>query len=241
MQVIPAIDLMNGEVVRLTRGDPKTKKTYRRLGDPLTVAKRWEKIGASMIHIIDLDAALGQGSNVATLMKILRVIDTPIQFGGGIRTKDIAQNILNLGVKRIILGSMAYNKPDIARILLKTYGKKRVAIALDNFEGQVMIRGWQSPTSMTIEEALLEFSKIGFDLFLVSSIERDGTLRGPDLAMLSKICSFETISIIAAGGISNLEDLLSLKRIGVFGAVVGKALYEGKINLAEALRTVEIN
>jgi len=238
MEIIPAIDLMNGKVVRLLKGDPTTRKIYEHLGDPVTVAQRWESEGARYLHVIDLDAALGLGNNTATIGDIVNAVEIPVQVGGGIRNIDVAENYLNMGVDRIILGSLAFKDPSQVREIIKGYGSKHVVIALDNLRGQVVVKGWKAPTRFNVDEAISMFSPLGIKFFLVTSVARDGTLKGPDFSTLNELCNLQKVHIIAAGGISSLQDLISLKKIGVYGVVIGKALYEGKIQLRDALKVI---
>jgi len=236
MEILPAVDLMGGKVVRLLRGDPATRKTYEHLGDPLTVAQRWESEGARYLHIVDLDAALGLGSNMETIRTIVDTVEIPVQVGGGIRSLDIAHDYLRVGVGRILLGSLAFEDPSQVRAILNSYGSRRVVVALDNIKGKVVVGGWRESTEYTVEEAISIFSSIGVNIFLLTAVARDGTLMGPDLELLNHIILLGNVHTIAAGGISSLKDLVSLDDIGVYGVVIGKALYEGKIRLAEALK-----
>jgi len=236
MQIIPAIDLMNGSVVRLTRGDPETMKTYERFGEPVVVAKKWEKEGADAIHIIDLDAALGRGSNLEVIKKIVRVVRVPTQVGGGIREMDIAQRLLRTGVHRIIVGALAFNEPSAVAKILEDYGSERVVVALDYRDDEVMVKGWKTAVRLSVEEAVTKFLDLGAKLFLVTSITRDGTLKGPDHETLARVCSYPRIGVIAAGGVGSLKDLAVLSQIGVQGVVIGKALYEGVFELKDAIK-----
>jgi len=236
MEVIPAIDLMKGKVVRLSQGDPKTAKIYDQLGEPVAIAKMWEKDGAKIIHIIDLDAALNMGNNLAIISKIAGAVDLPIQVGGGIRKLETAQSLLEMGISRIILGALAFNEPQTLTKLQKKFGNERLIVALDHQGGRVMVEGWKTPTNLGIEEALAKFLDLQVKTFLVTSITKDGTLTGPDVNTLRKVCVDPRVDIIAAGGIGSLNDLIILKRIGVKGVVVGKALYEGRFTLKEAIK-----
>ena len=235
MEVIPAVDLMKGKVVRLTRGDPETLKAYESFGDPVAVAKRWEREGADAIHIIDLDAALDRGSNLGVVMQIARAVDVPVQVGGGIRDLESARNLLATEVDRVIVGALAFENPAALRKLLEAFGRERVVVALDHRGGVVVIRGWRTATKLGVEEAMGRFLSVGAGLFLVTSVTRDGTLQGPDYDMLAKACGYPGAEVLAAGGIGCLEDLVALKRIGVRGVVIGKALYEGAFKLREAI------
>jgi len=236
MEVIPAIDLMKGKVVRLFQGDPKTAKVYDQLGEPVAIAKMWEKDGAKTLHIIDLDAALNLGNNFAMISKIADAVNLPIQVGGGIRKLETAEKLLEMGISRIILGALAFNEPHTLTKLQKKFGNERLIVALDHQNGRVMVEGWKTPTKLGIKEALAKFLDLQVKTFLVTSITQDGTLIGPDINTLSKVCANPRASIIAAGGVSNLNDLIVLKRIGVKGVVVGKALYEGVFTLKEAIK-----
>jgi len=235
MEIIPAVDLMDGKVVRLVRGDPRTLKAYEHFGDPITVAKRWERQGADAIHIIDLDAALDRGNNLKTIEKIARAVNKPVQVGGGIRSLETAQRLLKTGIDRIILGSLAFKETHTLATLLKDYGPERIVVALDHSDDEVMIRGWRATTKLSVDEALASFLGFKVELFLVTSIARDGTLMGPDYSTLAKVCNHPGIDVFAAGGIGSLEDLAALRRTGVRGVVIGKALYEGLFSLKEAL------
>ena len=236
MDVIPAVDLMKGKVVRLMRGNPKLATSYEHLGDPVSVAKKWEKEGASFIHVVDLDASLGIGDNLKVIESIIKALKAHVQVGGGIRTLNLARKLLDSGASRCILGSIAFSKPSIVKTLLNEYSEKRILVALDNVNGEVLIKGWKASAKITVFDAIAEFIKIGVKFFLVTSVVRDGTLSGPDFESLSQLCK-KGVNIIAAGGISCLDDLAALKRLGINAVVVGKALYEGRFSLSEALKT----
>lgn len=237
MEVIPAVDIMKGRVVRLTRGDPRLVRSYEHLGDPVSLARRWENEGASLIHVVDLDAALGLGRNMDVIRSLLRSVGVPVQVGGGIRSPETALRILSIGAERVIIGSLAFSDPKAVRELVREVGADRLVIALDNLGGAVVTRGWRESAGITVDEAAGRFRGMGVKLFLVTSVSRDGTLSGPDLETLSRLCG-AGFDVIAAGGIRSISDLLALKRMGVRGVVVGKALYDGMFSLSEALRAV---
>jgi phosphoribosylformimino-5-aminoimidazole carboxamide ribotide isomerase len=238
VQLIPAIDLMNGKIVRLTHGDPKTAKVYDQFGGPEETAKKWRAEGAGKIHVIDLDAALGTGDNLSVIAEIVENIDLPIQVGGGIRSAEAAEKLLKLGVSQVILGALAFSDPETVTQIQQEFGAESVIVALDNKDGKIMIEGWKTTTGLDMKEALEKFVALGVSTFLVTSITRDGTLSGPDLDTLREACQYPDVEVIAAGGIGGLDDLLALKRVGVAGAVIGKALYEGRFTLKEALKTI---
>jgi len=239
VKIIPAVDLMGGKVVRLIQGDPGALKAYGHLGDPVSVAKRWEEYGADALHVIDLDAALDRGSNLDVIKKIAQEVRIPVQVGGGIRTLEAAQNLLNSGIYRIIVGSLAFKEPQALKRLLGEFGCDRVAVALDHRNGEVMVRGWRTSTKLGVGEAMEQFLSLGANLFLITSITRDGTLQGPDYNLLAEACNHPGVRVIAAGGVGSLKDLIALKGIGVWGVVIGKALYEGVLNLREAIKVIK--
>jgi phosphoribosylformimino-5-aminoimidazole carboxamide ribotide isomerase len=241
MQVIPAIDLMNGKVVRLTKGDPQQATFYDSWGAPVEVAQKWKREGADRLHIIDLDAAFGKSDNLKVVAEISKATSLPIQVGGGIRSVEAVKRLLNASIQYVILGSLAFREPSAIKQIQKKFSPDRIIVALDHRDGMVMVEGWTSSTTYTLMEALEEFAKLGVKAFLITSITKDGTLSGPDLDTLEETCKWSGGGIIAAGGIGTLKDLTALKRIGVDAAVVGKALYEGKFTLKEAIQTVKEN
>jgi len=241
MQVIPAIDLMNGRVVRLSRGDPDTAKAYDYMGTPVEVALKWKAEGAKRLHIIDLDATFGRGNNLNVIAEIAKTADLPIQVGGGIRTAEAAEKLLASGISHVILGALAFSDPTAIARIQKKFGREAVIVALDNKDGKVMVEGWKTDTSFTLTEALKKFADLKVKTFLITSIAKDGMLQGPDLETLSEACKYPGVEVTAAGGIGGLNDLVALKRVGVAGAVIGKALYEGRFTMKEAIKTVKEN
>jgi phosphoribosylformimino-5-aminoimidazole carboxamide ribotide isomerase len=241
LQLIPAIDLMNGKIVRLTHGNPETAKVYSQFGGPVETAKKWQADGATKLHIIDLDAALNLGTNLSVIAEITENTNFSIQVGGGIRNMEAVEKMLGMGVSQVILGALAFSNPDAIMQIQQKFGAKSVIVALDNRDGKIMVEGWKTATALGMKEALEKFVARGVKAFLVTSITKDGTLSGPDLDSLREACQYPDVVVIAAGGIGSLNDLLALKRVGVEGAVIGKALYEDRFTLKEALRTVGEN
>jgi len=239
LQVIPAVDLMKGKVVRLSRGDPKTAKVYSQFGTAVETAKKWKRDGAKKLHIIDLDAAFGTGNNLSVISEIVKSVDLPIQVGGGIRTVEAVEKLLALGVSQVILGALAFSDSNAIVQGQRKFGSEHIIVALDNKDGKIMVEGWKTQTAFGMKDALEKFAKLEVETFLVTSITKDGTLSGPDLATLSEACLYPNVQIIAAGGIGSLNDLVALKRVGVAAAVVGKAFYEDKFSFKEALKAVK--
>jgi len=229
MKVLAAIDIIEGDVVRLTKGDKSTKKVYS--NDPVKVAKKWEDEGADMLHIVDLDAAFGnESNNLSTISEILHSVNIPIQIGGGIRHLENFEKIVRMGFSKLVIGTMAHTNLDHLRLLCKNYSDK-IVISLDEINRKVMINGWKSPSNYNIEEAISRFNKLGINIFLVTSIIKDGTLSGPDVVTLNSINTDRKSRIIASGGISSLIDVLRVRSIGCDSVILGKALYEARLDI----------
>jgi phosphoribosylformimino-5-aminoimidazole carboxamide ribotide isomerase len=240
MQLIPAIDLMNSKIVRLTQGEAKSAKIYGQFGGPIEAAKRWRAEGANKLHIIDLDAAFGQGNNHAIITEIAKTINIPIQVGGGIHSFEIAEKLFETGITQVLLGSLAFTNFSIITRLQAKFGKESVVVALDNKNGWVMIDGWKTTTNLLLQDALDKFTALGVKQFLVTSITRDGSLNGPDLETLTEAVKHSGAKILAAGGIGCIDDLVNLKKIGTEGAVIGKALYENRFTLKDAIQSIGV-
>ncbi len=230
MKVIPAIDIMDDNVVRLVKGDPKNKTVYS--SNPVEIAKKWEKAGADMLHIVDLDATLGIGSNFQVIKKIAENVSIPIEVGGGLRTQETIENVLHFASKAV-LGTIAFKNKEILQKVSEKFGKDRIIISMDQLNGKIVIGGWKEITGIELIQGLENFVRLGYSEFLFTSVERDGTLQGPDLDSLRKACSVQNTRIIASGGISNLQDTINVKKCGASGIILGKALYDGKISVEE--------
>lgn len=231
MKVIPAIDLMNGQVVRLYKGDPNQKTVYS--DNPVEVAKKWEANGADMLHLVDLDATLGIGSNLPIIKKILDQISIPIQVAGGLRDESTITDISKI-CHRVVLGTLAFKDKSILQKLLVNLGSEKIVISVDHLDGEIVTHGWQNQTKIKLIDAMKEFLSIGFSEFLLTNISKDGTLDGPDLEFLSQACQLNNAHVIASGGISNIKDVQNVKQENAFGVILGKALYENKISIQEA-------
>jgi phosphoribosylformimino-5-aminoimidazole carboxamide ribotide isomerase len=231
MKIIPAIDLMEGKVVRLYKGDPDKKTIYS--DNPLDIAKKWESAGADMIHLVDLDATLGSGSNFETLRSIAKSVKIPVQVAGGLRNEKIIESALEFA-QRVVIGTLAFNDKTTLGELLTRYGKEKLVISADHNNGLIVVNGWQQSTKISLTSAVTEFIEMGFSEYLSTSIVRDGTLQGPDLKSLQKINEISKINLIVSGGISNVEDVIKVKELDPFGVILGKALYENQISIEEA-------
>jgi phosphoribosylformimino-5-aminoimidazole carboxamide ribotide isomerase len=241
LQLIPAIDLMNGKIVRLTRGEAKTAKSYEsKFGTPIEVAKRWCDDGAGKLHIIDLDAAFGIGNNHTIIAEIAKNVKLPIQVGGGIRSYEMAEKLFKTGITQIILGALAFSAPSVIGKLQKKFGVESIIVALDNKEGCIMVEGWKRTTTITVKEALKKYTALHVRRFLITSIAQDGMLNGPDLETIGNATQYPNAKIIAAGGIGSIGDLVALKKIDVEGVVIGKALYECRFTLKQAIEKIGV-
>jgi len=231
MKVIPAIDLMNGQVVRLYKGDPNQKTVYS--DNPIEVAKKWEANGADMLHLVDLDATLGRGSNLLIIKKILEQISIPAQVAGGLRDESIITDISKIS-NRVVLGTLAFKDKSTLKKLLSNLGPEKIVISVDHIDGNIVIHGWQKQIGIKLIDAMQEFLAMGFSEFLLTNVSRDGTLKGPDLKFLEQACKLDKSHVIASGGISNIKDIQDVKQKNAFGVILGKALYENKISIEEA-------
>ena len=235
MKIIPAIDLMNGQVVRLYKGDPKQKTVYS--DNPVEIAKKWEANGADMLHIVDLDATLGIGSNVSIIKKILQEISIPVEVAGGLRDKSIVMDVSKIS-KRIVLGTLAFNDKPLLKTLLSELGSEKIVVSVDHKDGKIVTHGWQKNTGISVLDAINDFLDMGFTEFLLTNVSRDGTMEGPDLKFLEQTCRLTNANVIASGGISNVNDIKNVKEKNAFGVILGKALYENKISIDEAKKIV---
>ena len=231
MKIIPAIDLMEGKVVRLYRGDPSKKTVYS--DDSLDIAKKWQSAGADMLHLVDLDATFGRGSNFELLQNIAKSVSIPVQVAGGLRNEKIIENALEFA-QRVVIGTLAFKDKTTLGKLLSIHGNKKLVISVDHNDGMIVVNGWQQTTKTLLLDAVNEFVEMGFSEYLSTNISRDGTLQGPDLKSLQEINKINTVNLIVSGGISNIEDIINVKETNPFGVILGKALYENQITIEEA-------
>jgi len=236
MKIIPAIDLMDGQVVRLFKGDPKNKTIYS--DNPVEIAKKWESAGADILHIVDLDATLGSGENLKTIQEIANNTSLPLQIAGGLRSEEKISKVLDFA-SRVVIGTIAMQlkeseQDNILSDFIHTFGSKRIVISIDHIDGKIVTHGWQTNTGIDLYDATNEFVKYGFTEFLTTNVSKDGTLGGPDIESIKKICQIENCNVIASGGISKMQDIFDVNEINPFGVILGKALYEGLVSIEEA-------
>ena len=240
MEIIPAIDLLNGKCVRLNQGNYNEVTKFN--SDPVKQAQIWEEQGAKRLHLVDLDGAkTGEPINDLTIKEIKKSISIPIQLGGGIRNKDRAKELFDIGIDRIILGTIAIENPELVQVLSKKYPKK-VSVGIDAKEGMVATRGWLKQSEITSLELAKQLNGLDLASIISTDISTDGTLKGPNVKALREIAEISDNPVIASGGIGSIPDLISLAVLeneGIEGIIVGRALYDGSIDLKEALHTLE--
>ncbi len=233
MKIFPAIDLRGGNVVRLTEGDYDKMKIYG--GSPLDTAKKFESLGAEYLHIVDLDGAKsGLDENFNIICDIAKKTNLFIETGGGVRTEEKIQKYLDSGVKRVILGTKALEDPEFLSDMIKKYGE-RVAVGVDAKNEKVAVNGWINVTDVNSFDFCLKLRDMDVKTVIYTDISKDGKLSGANIGAYEKLSKIENLNIIASGGISSLDDIKALLKINCYGIIIGKAIYENKINLKEVL------
>lgn len=227
MIIFPAIDILNGQCVRLIQGDYNQEKVYSNL--PVDMAKQWEEKGAAYIHIVDLDGAkTGDSINKEIITEIARTVNIPVQVGGGIRTLDIISYYLENGIERVIIGTAAINDPAFLKAAVEKHGK-HIAVSLDARNGYVATDGWTDTSDVTALDLVKKLETIGVQTIVYTDIAKDGMLQGPNLEEQQTINEATTIDVIASGGVTTKEDVENLQALNVYGTIIGKALYDGKL------------
>ncbi|GAA6279723.1 1-(5-phosphoribosyl)-5-[(5-phosphoribosylamino)methylideneamino]imidazole-4-carboxamide isomerase [Enterocloster bolteae] len=238
MQLYPAIDMKNGQCVRLRQGAFKDITIYS--DAPEKVAAHWQEKGASFLHLVDLDGALaGYSVNEEVIRRIADTVSIPIEIGGGIRSKEAVDRMLDLGVRRVIIGTKAAEHPEFLRDMVRTFGEEAIVAGVDAKDGMVAVEGWEKVSSLTASDLCLTMKEFGVRHIVYTDISRDGMLSGPNVEATRKLTEETGLDIIASGGVSCMEDLKCLHEAGIRGAIIGKALYENRIDLAEAVRLYE--
>ena len=239
MVILPAIDLLDGNVVRLAQGRREDVTVYSK--DPVAVAKRWAQAGAAWLHVVDLNGAFdGTYTNLPVAQRIIESCGIHVELSGGIRTEETLTKAMEAGAARVVLGTKACEDPTFVRQAVERYGAK-IAVAIDAKGGQVVSRGWVSSTSLTPAALARSVVALGVETIICTDVSRDGMLEGPNLSLLSEVLDVGPRQLIASGGISslaNLQQLKSLEPRGLLGAIVGKALYEGPIDLNVDIKAV---
>lgn len=239
MEVIPAIDLLAGKCVRLYQGDYEQSQVFDE--NPVAVARSWVAQGAARLHVVDLDGAKqGQPTNLPVIEAIVRAVSVPVQVGGGLRDRDRIARLFDLGVKRAIVGTVAVEQPQLVEQLCQEF-PGQIVVGIDARNGKVATRGWLEISEVAATDLAQEMAARGAAAIIYTDIQRDGTLRGPNLEALRELATGVNVPVVASGGISSLTDLLSLlslEPVGVTGVIVGRALYTGDVVLSEALQAI---
>lgn len=232
MLIIPAIDIRDGKCVRLRQGNYTEETIYG--DDPVVMAQKWAAAGARALHIVDLDGAkIGQLINFEVIEKITRAVNIPIQVGGGIQSEPAIEKLLLAGVSKVIIGSLALEDEALLQKLLRTYGDQ-IIVSLDSKNGRLAKRGWLEATNNSLIATAQNLEKLGVKSFIYTDVLKDGTLTQPNYQGIGELLQALTVPLIVAGGVSALADIQQLKSLEVAGAIIGKALYEGRIKLPEA-------
>lgn len=239
--IYPAIDLRGGKVVRLKQGDPTRATIYG--DDPGSTAQNWLKIGAKWLHVINLDGALEE-SDSATLLALKAILDVArqnlpkgqIQYGGGVRTIADIERTISLGVDRVILGTVAISSPETVERAVEAFGAEKIAVAIDVYGGRVKVRGWQKQTDQDPVSLGRNLVERGVTTLIYTNIARDGVGSGVDLSMTRRLAERTGLRVIASGGVNSLNDVNKVKAAGLDGLIIGRALYDGKVSLEEALK-----
>lgn len=238
MIVYPAIDIRQGRVVRLLYGDPNQETVYG--DDPVAMAQRWQNAGAEWLHIVNLDGTLGDAEFALDTLRALAEVGLPIQFGGGLRTLDDAQQALDAGATRVILGTMVVKEPELAGAAVERFGAEAVVVALDAKGGQVATHGWQEVSTWTPTDLGQRFADMGVIHALYTDISRDGDLSGVNVAATADLARATGLSVIASGGVATLNDIKRLCATdAIAGVITGRALYSGAFTLEDALKTAK--
>ncbi|HHT06815.1 MAG TPA: 1-(5-phosphoribosyl)-5-[(5-phosphoribosylamino)methylideneamino]imidazole-4-carboxamide isomerase [Hydrogenispora sp.] len=240
MTIFPAIDLKDGQCVRLVQGRADRKTVYS--DQPEAVARKFAQEGAAWLHVVDLDGAFtGSSRNLKSIEKIAQAVDLPFQVGGGLRSRADVKRILELGAARVIIGTKAVSAPEFVQELLEEFGPEKIVLGIDAREGRVAVEGWVSTAELSAEEFGTTMRELGVTTAVFTDISRDGLLAGPNIAATRNMAVKTGLEIIASGGVASLKDLQELKKleaVGVSGVIIGKALYNGAFSLAEALAVV---
>lgn len=236
MRIYPAIDLHNGEAVRLYKGDYDLVTGY---GDPVLSAKKFKEMGASFIHLVDLDGAKeGKSKNLEAVKRIINEVDIDLELGGGIRTKEQIKNLLDLGLKRVILGSIALNL-EFVKDAIDTFGADKIVIGIDCKNKKVATHGWLENTDIDYIEFALKLKEIGVKTIIFTDISKDGTLEGINLEQTKELVNKTNLDIVASGGAKSELDVKKAKDIGCEGIILGKSIYSNQINLSEIIKKYE--
>lgn len=236
MILFPAIDIKDNKCVRLTQGKFDKVDVYS--GDPVEMAKKWESMGAEYLHVVDLDGAKNEGfQNRNSIEKIAKAIKIPMQTGGGIRDEERIKNLLDIGVERVIVGTIAIENKMLLTELVKKY-KEHIAVSIDALKGKVAVRGWQTVGNVDSIEICGFLEDIGIKTLIYTDISKDGMLSGPNFDIYKVLSEKTKLNIVASGGVTTRDDIKKLNEMDMYGAIIGKALYDKRLDFKEALKAV---
>lgn len=234
MIIFPAVDLFGGQAVRLYKGDYQQMTVYEK--DPQNAVRKFEEAGATHLHLVDLEGAkTGEMTNLPAIERVAKGTDLFIQLGGGIRSMEAIERYLNVGVSRVIIGTAAVLCPDFVKEAVLQYGGQ-IAVGADIKDGQVAIHGWTETAGITCDEFCLNMQNLGVSTIICTDISKDGVLKGTNRELYRHLKETLDVQIVASGGVSTLEDIRALRNTGIYGAIIGKAYYEGAVDLGEAVR-----
>ena len=238
--VYPAIDLRAGKVVRLKEGDPARMTSYS--DEPVGMARRWLCAGARWLHVVNLDGAFGESDseNQFALRSILegsKEFGAQIQFGGGLRSMDDIQHAMDLGINRVVLGTIAIMQPDVLTAALKRFGAEKIAVGIDARDGLVRVRGWRDDSGITAIDLALQMRAVGLRTVIFTDISRDGLGRGLNILSTRELADTSGLDVVASGGVHKLDDVIMARDANLSGVIIGRALYEGTIDLTAALHS----
>jgi len=242
MLIIPAIDLRNGCCVRLTQGRKETAKVYD--GNPVAIARSFASAGAQMLHIVDLDGAFSESNshNRQTLREIIRAIDIPMQFGGGLRNVQDVKEVIDFGVTRVVIGTLAIESPAVIQTVVQLFGGDRIAVGIDSRGGQVVTRGWEKEAQSSAVDLAISVASLGVERVIYTDVARDGMLKGVNVEGTCEVARASGLNVTASGGVSSLADIKRLgnAKCGIDSVIVGKALYERRFTIQQALEVASI-
>ncbi|GGL09015.1 1-(5-phosphoribosyl)-5-[(5-phosphoribosylamino)methylideneamino]imidazole-4-carboxamide isomerase [Deinococcus radiotolerans] len=225
--IIPCVDIQSGRAVRLFEGDPDRETVY--FDAPLDAAQHWVGLGAGLVHLVDLDAATGRGENRAVIAQITQELGVPVEVGGGIRSREAAEELLRLGVDRVVIGTAAVKQPELVRDLIAAHGPERVVVSLDARGLEVATHGWAQGSGVMVADLTPTLADAGLETLIFTDVTRDGTLRGLNRDLMAQVRRLWTNTLIVGGGVANLDDVHLLREEHIEGAIVGRAIYEGTL------------
>jgi phosphoribosylformimino-5-aminoimidazole carboxamide ribotide isomerase len=239
--VYPAIDLRRGKVVRLKEGDPARMTAYS--DDPAEMARRWLGAGARWLHVVNLDGAFGESDNanrsaLESILDVVNIYGAQVQFGGGMRSLDTIERAFDWGVSRAVLGTIAVEQPDVVADALNKFGAEKVAVGIDARDGLVRVRGWKDNSGIAATELALQLRTAGLRILIFTDVSRDGLGSGLNIGATLSLANVSGLDVIASGGVNTLDDVIAARDANLAGVIIGRALYQGKIDLAGALNGV---